>query len=87
MGRYSTMVGKRVEAHYRAGEIHLLAVGTLVSTTEEAIFVQEHFSQGGRDKTMRVEIPLEYIIRVVEIPADPPDSHELHFVSPAKLSL
>jgi hypothetical protein len=85
MGRYASLVGKRVEAHYRAGDIHLVAVGTLVANTQRSIFVQEQFSQGGRGKTMRVEIPLEYIIRVVEIPADPSDSHESHFVSSAKV--
>lgn len=85
MGRYSSLVGKRVEAHYRAGDIHLLAIGTLVADAQGSIFIEEHFSQGGKDKTMRVEIPVQYIIRVVEIPADPPDSHEFHSVTSAKL--
>jgi len=31
MGRYSAFVGKRVQAYYRAADIHLSAAGTLVS--------------------------------------------------------
>jgi len=66
MGRYASLVGKRVEAHYRAGDIHLAAVGTLVTDTGKAIFIEERFSQGGKNKTMRVEIPYEYIVRLAE---------------------
>jgi hypothetical protein len=68
MKRYSSLVGKGVEAQYRVAEIHQSSVGTLVTDTGESIFVEEHFSQGGRNKTMRVEIPYEYVIRVVDAP-------------------
>lgn len=73
MGRYSNLVEKRVEAHYRAGDIQLSAVGTLVSDSGKSIFVEERFSQGGKPKTMRVEIPYEFIIRVAAVreTADP----------------
>jgi hypothetical protein len=67
MARYSAFLGKRVEAHYRAGDMQLSTIGTLVSDTGKAIFVQERFSLGGKDKTMRVEIPYSYVIRVLEI--------------------
>jgi hypothetical protein len=67
MARYSALVGKRVEVHYRAGDLQLSTVGTLESDTGKAIFVQEHFSSGGKEKTMRVEIPYAYVIRVVEV--------------------
>jgi hypothetical protein len=67
MARYSAIVGKRVEVHYRAGDLQLSTVGTLESDTGKAIFVQEHFSSGGKEKTMRVEIPYAYVIRVVEV--------------------
>ncbi|MGH9746047.1 MAG: hypothetical protein ACRD59_08065 [Candidatus Acidiferrales bacterium] len=68
MKRYSSFVGKRVEAHYRVAEIHQTSIGTLVTDTGESVFVEEHFSQGGRNKTMRVEIPYHYVIRIVDAP-------------------
>jgi hypothetical protein len=40
----------------------------LVNDTGESIFIEEHFSQGERKKTMRVEIPYEYVIRIMEAP-------------------
>jgi len=64
MGRYSNLANKRVEAHYRAGDIQLSVIGTLVSDSGESIFVEEHFFQNGKQKTMRVEIPYEFIIRI-----------------------
>ena len=66
MARYSALLGKRVEAHYRAGDMQLSTNGILVSDTGKAIFVEEHFSSGGKEKTMRVEIPYAYVIRVAE---------------------
>jgi hypothetical protein len=66
MARYSSLLGKRVEAHYRAGDMQLSTIGTLASDTGKAIFVEEHFSSGGKEKTMRVEIPYAYVIRVAE---------------------
>ena len=70
MARYTASVGKRVEVHYRAGVLQLSTSGTLTSDTGKAIFVQEHFSSGGKEKTMRVEIPYSYVIRVVEMGDD-----------------
>jgi hypothetical protein len=67
MTRYSALLGKRVEAHYRAGDMQLSTIGTLASDTGNAIFVQERFSSGGKQKTMRVEIPYAYVIRVTEM--------------------
>jgi hypothetical protein len=67
MARYSALLGKRVEAHYRAGDMQLSTIGTLASDTGDAIFVQERFSSGGKQKTMRVEIPYSYVIRVTEM--------------------
>jgi hypothetical protein len=66
MARYSALLGKRVEAHYRAGDMQLSTIGKLASDTGKAIFVEEHFSSGGKEKTMRVEIPYAYVIRVAE---------------------
>jgi hypothetical protein len=70
MARYSAILGKRVEAHYRAGDMQLSTSGILVSDTGKAIFVEEHFSSGGKEKTMRVEIPYAYVIRVAEARAE-----------------
>jgi hypothetical protein len=66
--RYSLFIGKRVEAQYRVADIHQSSVGTLVSDTGESIFIEERFSQNGRNKTMRVEIPYSYVIRIAEAP-------------------
>jgi len=70
--RYAALVGKQVEAYYRAGDVHMSAVGTLVTDNGKSISVESRFSQSGRSKTLRVEIPYDYIIRVVEIDADSP---------------
>jgi hypothetical protein len=70
MARYTALVGKRVEAHYRAGDLQLSTIGTLASDTGKAIFVEERFSSGGKEKSMRVEIPYAYVIRVVEVRED-----------------
>ncbi len=67
MARYTALVGKRVEAHYRAGDMQLSTSGTLGSDTGKAIYVEERFTSGGKEKTMRVEIPYAYVIRVAEI--------------------
>jgi hypothetical protein len=71
MGRYSALVGKRVEARYRTAEVHLSAVGTLVSDSGKSIFLEDRFSLGGREKTMRVEIPYQFVIHVSETRAEP----------------
>lgn len=68
MGRYSQLSGKRVEAHYRAGDIYLSAHGTLVVETENAVFIEERFTHNGKEKTIRVDIPYEYLIRLIESP-------------------
>ena len=62
---YSSFVGKRVEVQYRASDLHLTAVGTLVLDSRDSIVLEERFQQNGKHKVMRVEIPYQYIIRVV----------------------
>lgn len=78
MGRYSKLEGKRVEAHYRASDIELSVKGALVSDSGKAIFIEERNSHDGRQKTMRMEIPYQFIIRIVEkidqVQATPPAS-------------
>lgn len=69
MTRYSSLLGQPVEARYRAGDIYLTVSGTLVSDSGHAISIEETFSQDGRDKAMRVEIPYDYVIRVLKASA------------------
>ena len=66
MSRYSALLGKRVEAHYRAGDFHLSACGTLVAETIKAVFLEERFTRNGREKIIRIEIPYEYLLRLRE---------------------
>jgi hypothetical protein len=71
MARYESLVGKRVEAQYRAAEIQLSAIGILISDSGKSVVLEDRFSAGGKDKTMRVEIPYEYLVRIAETNADP----------------
>ncbi len=71
MARYSALLGRRVEVHYRAGDILLLATGTLVADSGKSIFLEEHFNQGGQVKTFRWEIPYQCIVRLTESSATP----------------
>ncbi|MGH9757727.1 MAG: hypothetical protein ACRD4M_08315 [Candidatus Acidiferrales bacterium] len=63
-------MGKRVQVHYRTADMNLSAVGILVSDNGKALFLEEKFSQSGRNKTMRVVIPHECVIRLTLAPAD-----------------
>lgn len=70
MDRYATFVGKRVQVQYRTADMNLSAAGTLVSDNGQSLFLEEKFSQSGRNKTMRVEIPHVCVIRLALAPAD-----------------
>jgi hypothetical protein len=81
MGQYSVLIGKRVEARYRAGDIQLWARGTLVAETARSVFLEERFVHNGREKTIRVEIPHDYLLdlleclsEIVDRPEAPPSS-------------
>ena len=78
MARYTKLVGKRIEAHYRASDVHLSAVGILVSDTGKRICLEEHFSQDGSDRSLRMEIPYEYLLRVVETASEPAPAANQH---------
>jgi hypothetical protein len=73
MEQYQHLVGNRVEAQYRSGDFYLWCVGTLASDDGRLIVVQERFLSGGSHKTMRVEIPYAYIVRVTKASAEPPN--------------
>lgn len=66
MPRYNSLLGKRLEVHYRAGELYLMAAGTLAQDSGKSIFLEDRFSQRGKAKTLRLEIPYQCIIRISE---------------------
>jgi hypothetical protein len=68
MARYSSLLGRRVEVHYRAGDILLPASGTLVADSGRSIFLEQHLMQRGQQKQFRWEIPYQYIVRLEEAP-------------------
>lgn len=82
MSRYVSFMGKRVEAQYRVADIHQKSVGTLVADTGRCIVIEEHLLQGERRKTMRIEIPYEYVIRLAEVPRSPDEPITVHSVPP-----
>jgi hypothetical protein len=73
MEQYQHLVVNRVEVQYRSGDFYLSCVGTLASDDGRLIVVQERFLSGGSHKTMRVEIPYAYIVRVTKASAEPPN--------------
>jgi hypothetical protein len=70
MASYSAFLGRRVEVHYRAGDIVLPATGKLVADSGRSIFLEERFSQQGHTKQFRWEIPYQCIVRIDEKPAE-----------------
>jgi hypothetical protein len=78
MARYSALLGRRVEVHYRAGGMLLPATGTLAADSGKSIFLEEHCRQQRQLKAFRWEIPYESIIKLTESsmpsPPSPPSS-------------
>jgi hypothetical protein len=68
MARYSAFLGRRVEVHYRAGDILLPASGTFVADSGRSIFLEQHLVQRGQQKQFRWEIPYQYIVSLHEKP-------------------
>jgi hypothetical protein len=68
MARYSAFLGRRVEVHYRAGDILLPASGTFVADSGRSIFLEQHLLQHGQQKQFRWEIPYRYIVSLHEKP-------------------
>jgi hypothetical protein len=69
MARYTSLIGKRMEVSYRAGDILLSAAGVLVTDSGESVYLEEHFVQRGSPKTLRIEIPYPCIVRMTEAQA------------------
>jgi len=70
MARYSGFLGRKVEVHYRAGDILMPASGTFVADSGRSIFLEQSFSQRGQLRHFRWEIPYQYIVRLEEMPDD-----------------
>jgi hypothetical protein len=68
MARYSSLLGRRVEVQYRAGDILLPASGILVADSGRSIFLEQNFEQRGQHKHFRWEIPYQYLVRIEEKP-------------------
>jgi hypothetical protein len=74
MARYSAFLGRRVEVHYRAGDILLPASGTFVADSGRSIFLEQHLNQHGLERNFRWEIPYQYIVRLEEMKDQPADA-------------
>jgi hypothetical protein len=72
MARYSAFLGRRVEVHYRVGDILLPASGTFVADSGRSVFLEQHLTQHGQEKNFRWEIPYQYIVRLEEVKDQPP---------------
>ncbi|HTU34391.1 MAG TPA: hypothetical protein VMF66_11370 [Candidatus Acidoferrum sp.] len=57
-----------MEAHYRAGDMHLSVCGILVAVTPQAVVLEDRFTRDSREKTIRVEIPHAYLLHLYECP-------------------
>ena len=66
MSEYALLLGKRVEAHYRASDLQLSAVGVLVADSGQSVSIEDRFTQNGREKRMRVEIPYRHLTKLIE---------------------
>jgi hypothetical protein len=71
MARYSALLGRRVEVHYRTGEILMPATGTLAADSGKSIFLEEHFQHQQQVKSFRWEIPYRAIVELTESAAHP----------------
>jgi hypothetical protein len=70
MARYSAFLGRKVEVHYRAGDICLPASGMFVADSGRSIFLEQRFDQRGFERTFRWEVPYAYIVRIQELPSE-----------------
>jgi hypothetical protein len=88
MARYSAYLGRKVEVHYRAGDVCLPASGTFVADSGRSIFLEQRFQQRGLERTFRWEVPYAYIIRIEELPSEPAPARPpfLDMAAPEKAS-
>jgi hypothetical protein len=76
MARYGGLLGKRVEVHYRAGDVTLPATARMVADSGRSIFLEEHYVLRGRVQTFRWEIPYQCILRMEENRAPVPAPYD-----------
>jgi hypothetical protein len=69
MARHSSLVGKRVEVSYRAGDVYLSAVGMLAADSGKSIFLEDSYAQEGKTRSYRWEIPYQCLVHVLEVPS------------------
>jgi hypothetical protein len=88
MARYANMLGKRVEVHYRAGEVTLPATALLVADSGRSIFLEDHYVLRGRTQTFRWEIPYSCILRLEESrkPVKPSQEYSPETPTPSEAS-
>lgn len=77
MPEFTSLIGKRVEVNYRAGDIRMTATGTLCIDSGEFIRIEDRLSHSGREKTVRLEIPYPSLVRVRRISVDSEHGHAL----------
>ncbi len=77
MAEFTSLIGKRVEVNYRAGDIRMTATGTLSIDSGQFIRIEDRFSHSGREKTVRVEIPYPSLVRVRQISVESESSPAL----------
>jgi hypothetical protein len=66
MAHYPSLIGKRVRALYRAGDLYLTACGSLVGESVRSVFIEDRFSQNGKEEMFRIEIPHRCLLRIAE---------------------
>ncbi len=71
MAQYSSLLGRRIEVTYRAGDIILPATGNLAADSGKSIFLEESYQQKSNVKTFRWEIPYPCIVQLNECPEIP----------------
>jgi hypothetical protein len=70
VSKYKSFLGKRVEVRYRTGYVYSSATGSVTVDNGSSVFIEDHFEQNGKKKMLRVEIPYECILSLVELPPD-----------------
>ncbi len=64
MGRYSQLIGQRVDVSYRDGPTKLFAAGTLIADSGDHAFLEAH--EPGSAETLRWRIPYFCIVSLTE---------------------
>jgi hypothetical protein len=72
MSPYASVLGKHIEVEYRGfGTTNLLAVGTLISISDDLIVIEEHRHAYGIHSSFQTPIRYGWIVRFREITSAP----------------